>query len=61
MTPEINLTDEELKAAARKLCEIRGISPYFMAGTAVATDFAELEIKKLLEVVRAIDRVKGIE
>ncbi|MBU3577507.1 hypothetical protein [Polynucleobacter sp. UK-Kesae-W10] len=60
MTTEYTLTPEELKAAARKLCKIRGISPYFMAGNAVATELAEFEIKKLMELIQAIDHAKAI-
>jgi len=60
MTPELQLTDKELKAVAQKLCQIRGIDPYHMLGATVATDFAMLEVKRFIEIVQAIDHVKEI-
>ena len=60
MTPEIQLTDEELRAVAHKLCQIRGISPYLMVGAAPATELAVLEVKRFIEIVQAIDHVKEI-
>jgi hypothetical protein len=60
MTPEIQLTDEELKAAGKRLCQIRGLNPYLMVGTITLTDMAMAEIKRLMEIIQAIDHVKEI-
>lgn len=60
MTPEIQLTDDELRAVANKLCRIRGISPYLMLGATSTTEIAMLEVKRFIEIVQAIDHVKEI-
>jgi hypothetical protein len=60
MTPEIQLTDEELKAAGKRLCQIRGLNPYLMVGAVTLTDMAMAEIKRLMEIIQAIDHVKEI-
>jgi hypothetical protein len=61
MTTEIQLTDKELEAAGHKLCEIRGIGPYMPVGLTPAFKIAASEIKNFIEIVQAIDHVKGIE
>lgn len=64
------MTDEQLKAAARRLCEIRGIDPERKGyapshGPAdvlfveAAADAAEREILAFYQVARALDSVIG--
>lgn len=58
MNNEIQLTEQELHAAAVKLCEIRGFDVFGING-AVAVQVHRAEITRFMQVVQAIDHAKG--
>jgi hypothetical protein len=58
MSNEIQLTEQELHAAAVKLSEIRGFDILGING-AVAVQVHKAEITRFMQVVQAIDYAKG--